>query len=98
MSFPQPETLLSLPAHPHLVLSSSSRLQKYWMDGYLVVWLLLGFGIITAIRRYRAGRFIRKLRGPPSPSFLLGKWSDGVNHSAPLMMRFRTFGSVESSK
>ncbi|TFK84945.1 cytochrome P450 [Polyporus arcularius HHB13444] len=42
------------------------------MDSYLIVWLLLGLGIITAIRRYRAGRYIRKLRGPPSPSILFG--------------------------
>ncbi|RDX46745.1 cytochrome P450 [Lentinus brumalis] len=42
------------------------------MDGYLIIWLLLGLGIITVIRRYHAGRYIRKLRGPPSPSVLFG--------------------------
>ncbi|KAI0706269.1 cytochrome P450 [Cerioporus squamosus] len=49
------------------------------MEGYVVILLLLGVVAATALRRYRTGRYIRKLRGPPSPSFLCGNMEE-LNH------------------
>ncbi|KAI9066919.1 hypothetical protein FKP32DRAFT_322476 [Trametes sanguinea] len=39
----------------------------------LLLFLVLGVALLVhAIRRYRASRYLRKIRGPPSPSLLMG--------------------------
>ncbi|KAJ3011042.1 hypothetical protein NUW54_g2300 [Trametes sanguinea] len=42
------------------------------MGPMLLLLVLGGALLVHAIRRYRAGRYLRKIRGPPSPSRLMG--------------------------
>ncbi|OSD01175.1 PAH-inducible cytochrome P450 monooxygenase PC-PAH 1 [Trametes coccinea BRFM310] len=42
------------------------------MDPLLLLLVLGGVLLVHALRRYRAGRYLRKIRGPPSPSLLMG--------------------------
>ncbi|RPD64581.1 cytochrome P450 [Lentinus tigrinus ALCF2SS1-7] len=53
-----------------------------YRDGYVVVLLVLGIVVVTVVRRYRAGRHIRKLRGPPCPSSLFGHLEEWGHQSS----------------
>ena len=43
------------------------------MDAKIFVLLASGVFVVLIVRRYMAARSLRKIRGPPSPSWLMGE-------------------------
>ena len=72
-------TLYRLPATAHpgmsrpLLGSCVADVVVQNMDPKVLVLLAGGALLAYAVRRYIAGRHLRKVRGPPAPSWLLGK-------------------------
>ena len=76
-----PPKLLQIITLPH---DDASALALWFMDS--LVLLLLAGGVFLTVRRWLAGRALRKVRGPPSAGWLLGKFT--------VAEKYRTFKDI----